>query len=219
MANANFVPPEGQLPGDFREEHCGYQDQELAPVATTRPHAVLAVPGLPCTPLSPRPPPPPCLCCAAGAPEPLGERITAIQRGQAGLSRNENHPPPNYSAVRPTPAFTDKCSDPHDHQWLRQWEAPARRKTSKHKSGLRGTLHCGWETEWETTCSMFPRDPNPTMLSAAAEKLSRNGLGKDSEGREAKWKACSYPLLTPELCIPEVLVLSPFAMGEADTEE
>lgn len=32
-------------------------------------------------------------------------------------------------------------------------------------------------------------------------------------------KACSYPLLTPELCIPEVVVLSPFAMGEADTEE
>ena len=28
--------------------------------------------------------------------------------------------------------------------------------------------------------------PNPTMLSVAAEELSRYGLGKDSEGREAK---------------------------------
>lgn len=29
----------------------------------------------------------------------------------------------------------------------------------------------------------------------------------------------SYPLLIPELCTPEMLVLSPFATGEADTEE
>lgn len=57
------------------------------------------------------------------------------------------------------------------------------------------------------------------MLSAAASELPRDRPGKDS-GKGSKRKgACSYPLLTPELCIPEVLVLSPFAMGEADTEE
>lgn len=28
--------------------------------------------------------------------------------------------------------------------------------------------------------------PNPTMLSVAAEELSRYGLGKDSAGKEAK---------------------------------
>lgn len=52
------------------------------------------------------------------------------------------------------------------------------------------------------------------MLRAAAEKLS----GRARE-REESERTCSYPLLTPELCIPEALVLSPFAMGEADTEE
>lgn len=70
----------------------------------------------------------------------------------------------------------------------------------------------------EKTCSMFPKG-SLTRLSVAAEELSRHRLGKDSEGGKQSERACSYPLLTPELCIPEVLVLSPFAMGEADTEE
>lgn len=53
----------------------------------------------------------------------------------------------------------------------------------------------------------------------AAEELSRDRLGKEQrEGKQSE-RACSYPLLTPKLCIPELLVLSPFAMGEADTEE
>lgn len=62
-------------------------------------------------------------------------------------------------------------------------------------------------------------NPDPTRLSVAAEELSRHRLGKDSGGGKQSERACSYPLLTPELCIPEVLVLSPFAMGQADTEE
>lgn len=64
-------------------------------------------------------------------------------------------------------------------------------------------------------------NPNPTRRLArmAAEEPSRDKLGKEQrEGKQSE-RACSYPLLTPELCIPELLVLSPFAMGEADTEE
>lgn len=63
--------------------------------------------------------------------------------------------------------------------------------------------------ERENTCSPLPQG---TLIPLGL-------VWQYSEGGKQSERACSYPLLTPELCIPEVLVLSPFAMGEADTEE
>ena len=112
--------------------------------------------------------------------------------------------PDSHSARRPAHPFTDKCSD---------GKTSAGRTTRTPELG--STLYWGDEMEREATCSGFSRGTRVLhVLRAAAEELS----GRARE-RKASERTCSYPLLTPELCIPEVLVLSPFAMGEADTEE
>ena len=156
--------------------------------------------------LSPHLPLPLYLRSMAGALTP-GRRITATQRRSR---QSTPHPPAadshpdSHSARRPAHPFTDKCSD---------GKTSAGRTTRTPELG--STLYWGDEMEREATCSGFSRGTRVLhVLRAAAEELS----GRARE-RKASERTCSYPLLTPELCIPEVLVLSPFAMGEADTEE
>lgn len=140
------------------------------------------------------------------------EKGSQPHRGEAGSpcptpAAADSHPD-SHSAKRPAYPFTDKCSD---------GKTPAGRKTS---NVLGGTLYWGDEMEGEATCSGLSWGTQVLhVLRAAAEELSGRAQERTLRERKQSERTCSYPLLTLELCIPEVLVLSPFAMGEADTEE